>query len=99
MLAFMHSLCLIATMKACLFLPFYADFSSSEQERFISKMLPHLYLHHFNFTEETKSIVGKLDDDMSMESSDREGTRTQTVMFQSNPHLPYILPLPCLVHT
>lgn len=57
----------------------------------------YLYLHHFNFTKDTKSTVGKLYADIPMTSSEKEGTRTQVLKFQSNFHLPYILPLSSLI--
>lgn len=66
-------------MVVCLFFSFfnsYAGFSSGEQERFVSKMLPHLYLHHLNFDKIPKCILDKLHIDISTANSDRVATRT-----------------------
>lgn len=59
-------------------LPFFffcsEDFPDGEQERLLSKPLPHLCLDHFNFNKEKKSTVGKCHADILMASSGRKGT-------------------------
>lgn len=99
MLDFMHSLYLIASTKGSLpflfFLSRLFKWWMREWERFMSKMPPYIYLHHFTFKKELKSIVGKLDTDIPTMSSDRK-----VLKFLSNPHLSYILPLsPLVYHT